>query len=112
MVSLTAPITPTSLKELICWQGTVLLKVLNAVWSVWHCLVTQANNKSLLSQAPQRTNSAILQPFLKADLVSGYLETSEHRFSAYSYNYLSLMLLVEKTCISFLSKPPRFLGKK
>lgn len=50
------------------WQGTVLLKVLNAAWSVRHCLVTQANNNSLLSQAPQHTNSATLHPFLKADL--------------------------------------------
>ena len=70
------------------------------------------NNNSLLSQAPQHTNSVILHPFLKADLLSGGLETSEHPFGAYRYNSLSLMLSVEKTRISFLSKPIRFLGKK
>jgi len=67
------------------------------------------NNNSLLSQAPQRTNSAILQTFLKADLVSGSFETSERHFSAYSCD--SLILPVEKTCISFLFKPTSFLGK-
>lgn len=93
---LTAPIPPTSLR-------TVLLKVLNTAWSVWHCQVTQADNKGLLSQALQYASSSTLHPCLKPHLFSGSLK-------AYSCKCFPLMLSVEN-CISFLFKSTSFLGR-
>lgn len=94
----TAPVPPAYLRGLIHPQ--VLLKVINAVWSVWHCSTTQANNICSFSQAPQHTNSDILHPFLKGDLVSDNLEPAGHHPSAYSWTYWSPTLLAKKTCIS------------